>query len=193
MVTVGPFPSQLLWNVDAAQPSVLGCQHLTNLLRPVVWSTGSKYEFNLLLYLLPWLSRMLDEQRAPKDKGGAHRWESSHTLSAVQCTEIFNPCVIESRFILSLIFRYSRSKIETYIHRRIDELYTLLFMQPYRTTKQGKLSLRVKTSTLSSTFCDRLKNNLKSRVRDKENTSDLWQCDYKNRGHSDKILTQILK
>ena len=73
MVTVGPFPSQLLWNVDAAQPSVLACQHLTNLLRPAVWSTGFKYEFNLLRYLLPWLSRMLDELRSPKDKGGAYR------------------------------------------------------------------------------------------------------------------------
>ena len=73
MVTVGPFPSQLLWNVDAAQPSVLACQHLTNLLRPVVWSTGSKNEFNLSRYLLPWLSRMLDELRAPKNKGDAHR------------------------------------------------------------------------------------------------------------------------
>ena len=73
MITVGPFPSQSVWNVDAAQPSVLACQHLRNLLRPVVWSTGSKYEFNLLRYLLPWLQRMLDELRAPKDKGGAHR------------------------------------------------------------------------------------------------------------------------
>ena len=80
MVTVGPFPSQLLWNVDDAQPSVLARQHLTNLLRPVVWSTGSKNEFNLSRYLLPWLSRMLDELRAPKNEGGAHRWEASHTL-----------------------------------------------------------------------------------------------------------------
>ena len=73
MVTVGPFPSQLPWNVDAAQPSVLACQHLTNLLRPVVRSTWSKYEFSLSRYLLPWLSRMLDELRAPEDKGGTHR------------------------------------------------------------------------------------------------------------------------
>ena len=27
MVTVGPFLSQLLWNIDASQPSVLACQH----------------------------------------------------------------------------------------------------------------------------------------------------------------------
>ena len=27
MVTVGPFSSQLLWNIDAFQPSVLACQH----------------------------------------------------------------------------------------------------------------------------------------------------------------------
>ena len=73
MVTVGPFPSQLLWNVDAAQPSVLACQHLTNLLRPVDWSTESNNEFNLSRYLLPWLSRMRDELRAPKNKGDAHR------------------------------------------------------------------------------------------------------------------------
>ena len=57
----------------AAQPSVLACQQLTNQLRPVVWGTGSKNEFNLSRYLLPWLSRMLDELRAPKNEGGAHR------------------------------------------------------------------------------------------------------------------------
>ena len=27
IVTVGPFSSQLLWNIDAFQPSVLACQH----------------------------------------------------------------------------------------------------------------------------------------------------------------------
>ena len=64
MVTVGPFPSQLLWNVDAAQPSVLACQHLTNLLRPGLRRTGSKYEFNWPRYLLSRLARILDEVRA---------------------------------------------------------------------------------------------------------------------------------
>ena len=69
-------------------------------------------------------------------------------------------------------------------HIYIDESTNLilenLFMQPYRTTKHGKFSLRENTSMLSSTFCDLLKNNLISKVtpvRDKENTSELWQCD----------------
>ena len=42
IVTVGPLPSQLLWNVDAAQPSVLACQHFTNLLRSKLRKTGSR-------------------------------------------------------------------------------------------------------------------------------------------------------
>ena len=42
IVTVGPLPSQLLWNVDAAQPSVLACQHFTNLLRSELRRTGSR-------------------------------------------------------------------------------------------------------------------------------------------------------
>ena len=67
MVTVGPFPSQLLWNVDATQPSVLACQHLTNLLRSVVLNTGSKYEFNWSEYLLSKLPRILDEVRAAEN------------------------------------------------------------------------------------------------------------------------------
>ena len=52
MVTVGPLPSQLLWNVDAAQPSVSACQHLTNLLRSLLIRTGSKYENSTFKYLL---------------------------------------------------------------------------------------------------------------------------------------------
>ena len=67
MVTVGPFPSQLLWNVDVAQPSLLACQHLTNLLRSWLWRTGSKYEFNLARGLLSRLPRILDEVRAPEN------------------------------------------------------------------------------------------------------------------------------
>ena len=67
MVTVGPFPSQLLWNVDAAQPSVLACQHLTNLLRPVVWRTESKYEFSCTRYLLSRVLRMVDPARPSKE------------------------------------------------------------------------------------------------------------------------------
>ena len=66
MVTVGPFPSQLLWNVDTAQPSVLARQHLTNLLRPGLLRTArSKYEFNLPKYVLSRLPRILDELRVP--------------------------------------------------------------------------------------------------------------------------------
>ena len=42
IVTVGPLPSQLLWNVDAAQPSVLACQHFTNLLHSELRRTGSR-------------------------------------------------------------------------------------------------------------------------------------------------------
>ena len=67
MVTVGPFPSQLLWNVDIAQPSLLASQHLTNLLRSWLWRTGSKYEFNLARGLLSRLPRILDEVRAPEN------------------------------------------------------------------------------------------------------------------------------
>ena len=77
MVTVGPFPSQLLWNVDAAQPSVLACQHLTNLLRPGLLRTGSKYEFNLSQYLL---SRILDEVRAPEDIKKKYRRDKQKLL-----------------------------------------------------------------------------------------------------------------
>ena len=67
MVTVGPIPSQFLWNVDAAQPSVLACQHLINLVWFGLWSTGSKYEFNFARYLLSRLSRILDEVREPEN------------------------------------------------------------------------------------------------------------------------------
>ena len=42
IITVGPLPSQLLWNVDAAQPSVLACQHFTNLLHSELRRTGSR-------------------------------------------------------------------------------------------------------------------------------------------------------
>ena len=129
MVTVGPFPSQLLWNVDAAQPSVLACQHLTNLLRPVVWSTGSKYEFNLSRYLLPWLSRMLDELRAPKNEGGAHRWEG-HTLGTLK----FLVLTFNILFINSFAPFKTPSRANTYIHRRYLILENL-FMQPHQTTK----------------------------------------------------------
>ena len=68
MVTVGPFPSQLLWNVDAAQPSVLACQHLTNLLRPGLRRTGSKYDLSLMRYLPSRLPIIVDkEMRSSKD------------------------------------------------------------------------------------------------------------------------------
>ena len=66
MVTVGPFPSQLLWNVDAAEPSVLALQHLTNMLSFGLWRTGSKYEFSCARYLLSRPSRILDEVREPE-------------------------------------------------------------------------------------------------------------------------------
>ena len=42
IVTVGPLSSHFLWNVDAAQPSCLACQHLTNLLPTELMITGSK-------------------------------------------------------------------------------------------------------------------------------------------------------
>ena len=143
MVTVGPFPSQLLWNVDAAQPSVLACQHLTNLLRPVVWSTGSKYEINLKWYFLPWLSRMLDELRASKNEGGAHRW-GGHIL----CTLKFP--VLASLILLNSFAPFTApSRANTYVHRRY--LLENLFTQSHKTTKQGKWSRREKMSTLSST------------------------------------------
>ena len=61
-----PFPSQLLWKVDAAQPSVFARQHLTNLLRDELRRTGAKNEFNLMRYFMSRLPRMLDELRAAK-------------------------------------------------------------------------------------------------------------------------------
>ena len=66
IVTVGPFPSQLLWKVDAAQPSVFARQHLTNLLRDELRRTGTKNEFNLTRYLMSRLLRILDELRAAR-------------------------------------------------------------------------------------------------------------------------------
>ena len=51
IVTVGPFPSQLLWNVEAVEPSVLACQHRTN--RPLgLIRTGSKKDNNFPKYWL---------------------------------------------------------------------------------------------------------------------------------------------
>ena len=120
-----------------------------------------------------------------------------HTLSVVQCTGSFSPCVIKSCFILSLIFRYSTSKIKTYIHRRIDELDNLLFKQLYQTTKQGKLSLGVKnidaklnilwpTEEQSEVTRSRQRKYIRiMAVRQQEPTL--------NRGHSDKVLRQILR
>ena len=52
IVTVGPLPPQFLWNVDAAQPSVLACQHLTKSVRDAVGRTGSKKEISFPKYLL---------------------------------------------------------------------------------------------------------------------------------------------
>ena len=67
MVTVGPFPSQLLWNIDAAQPSVLACQHLTKLLLLGLLRTGYKYNFSWSRYLLSSLLRMVDTARPSKE------------------------------------------------------------------------------------------------------------------------------
>ena len=64
MVTVGPLSSQLPWNVDAAQPSSLACQHLTNLLRTELMITGSKNDANFSKYL-PSLPRMVDALKPP--------------------------------------------------------------------------------------------------------------------------------
>ena len=66
IVTVGPLPSQLLWNVDAAQPSVLACQHLTKSVRDAVGRTGSKNEISFPKYLLgSRLPRISDAPRPP--------------------------------------------------------------------------------------------------------------------------------
>ena len=65
-VTVGPFPSQLLWNVDAAQPSVLACQHLTKSVLDALWRTGSKNEISFPKYLLESrLPSIVDAPRPP--------------------------------------------------------------------------------------------------------------------------------
>jgi len=66
IVTVGPLPSQLLWNVDAAQPSVLACQHLTKSVRDAVGRTGSKNEISFPKYLLgSRLPSIIDAPRPP--------------------------------------------------------------------------------------------------------------------------------
>ena len=64
IVTVGPLSSQLLWNVDAAQPSSLACQHLTNLLWTELLITGSKNDAKFSKYLLS-LPRMVDALKPP--------------------------------------------------------------------------------------------------------------------------------
>ena len=63
---MGPFPSQLLWKVDAAQPSVFARQHLTNRLLDELRRTGAKNKFNLMRYFLSRLPRIFDEVRAAK-------------------------------------------------------------------------------------------------------------------------------
>ena len=64
IVTVGPLSSQLPWNVDAAQPSSLACQHLTNLLRTELLITGSKNNVKFSKYLLS-LPRIVDALKPP--------------------------------------------------------------------------------------------------------------------------------
>ena len=65
-VTVGPFRSQLLWNVDAAQPSALACQHLTKSLWDALGKTGSKNEISFPKYLLgSRLPSIIDAPRLP--------------------------------------------------------------------------------------------------------------------------------
>ena len=66
IVTVGPLPSQLLWNVDAAQPSFLACQHLTKSVRDALGRTGSKNDINFPKYLLgSKLPSIVDAPRPP--------------------------------------------------------------------------------------------------------------------------------
>ena len=64
IVTVGPLPSQLLWNFDAAQPSVLACQHLIKSVRDALGGTGSKNEIIFPKYSLG--SRPLSIVDAPR-------------------------------------------------------------------------------------------------------------------------------
>ena len=64
IVTVGPLSSQFPWNVDAAQPSSLACQHLTNLLRTEVLIMGSKNNVKFSKYLLL-LPRIADALKPP--------------------------------------------------------------------------------------------------------------------------------
>ena len=65
-VTVGPLPSQLLWNVDAAQPSASACQHLTKSLWDAMGKTGSKNEISFPKYLLgSRLPSIIDAPRPP--------------------------------------------------------------------------------------------------------------------------------
>ena len=96
MVTVGPLSSQLPWNVDAAQPSSLACQHLTNLLRTELLITGSKNDLKFSKYLLS-LPRIVDASKPPLKKK-RHLWFLSLVLAPAalsgtqrSCTRIVMP------------------------------------------------------------------------------------------------------
>ena len=80
IVTVGPLSSQLLWNVDAAHPSCLACQHLTNLLRTELLTTGFKNEVKSSKYLLS-LRRIVDPFKYAERKG---RMRKTLTKGAVE-------------------------------------------------------------------------------------------------------------
>ena len=103
MVTVGPLSSQLPWNVDAAQPSSLACQHLTNLLRTELLITGSKNDLKFSKYLMS-LPRIVDASKPPLKKK-RHLWFLSVVLAPAalsgtqrSCTRIVMPKVYETLF-----------------------------------------------------------------------------------------------
>lgn len=75
IVTVGPLPSQLLWNVNAAQPSVLACQHLKKSVRDALGRTGSKNEISFPKYLLgSSFPRIWDAPRPPVFVNKTRMW-----------------------------------------------------------------------------------------------------------------------
>ena len=105
IVTVGPLPSQLLWNVDAAQPSVSACQHLTNLLRSLLIRTGSKYENSTFKYWL--LSRLRSMADKPRPEVGKEK--EKITVGQINVTRALIGCdVFESKVDSFITLRLAR-------------------------------------------------------------------------------------
>ena len=135
MVTVGPLSSQLPWNVDAAfpasrglsrrgknfclvvretssredaaQPSSLACQHLTNLLRTELLITGSKNDLKFSKYLLS-LPRIVDASKPPLKKK-RNLWFLSLVLAPAALSGTQRSC---TRIVMSKVYEtlFGRSR-----------------------------------------------------------------------------------